>query len=92
MLTLSDEAIYKISKLNVKNLQVYILDLNGNWLKVDLLDARDSKTTPNLKIFTNKNELLFYSDNQIVVGGVLWFTEAGNIEDDAELPDGSDMP
>lgn len=80
LLTLSNEAVNKLSNINIKNLQIYILDSNNNnWIKVDVLDARDSKRTSNLRILTSKNKLLFYSDNQIVIGGELWFSIAESL-------------
>ena len=77
VLTLTNDAAKKIGGLDVANLQVFILEPDKNkWLKVDVFDVRSSAERHNPIIVTNKNKLLFYSDNQIVIAGDLWFTIA----------------
>ncbi|KGO91085.1 hypothetical protein [Flavobacterium subsaxonicum] len=77
VLTITNEAAKKIGGLDVANLQVSILEPDKNkWLKVDVFDVRSSAERHNPMIVTNKNKLLFYSDNQIVIAGNLWFTIA----------------
>jgi hypothetical protein len=73
VVSLSKGGVIKISNIEDEKGTFYLCNLNNEWISIDIFEAREARREETPVIVTLKNKLLFYSKNQLVVQGDIWF-------------------